>query len=185
MAGQSSLVVDPSQPRFGHELNVFRGRSRSMLVLLYGRPEPEPGESGLSDEARWWLQSLGVVPFRCSLARPPDPPRPAATDWRALLAELEGWPGQLERLEPHHWPARDPEPVVCEPFRPDSFCHGSLNAGFADGLLCSLPEVLPPGAFRLELGCRLATDRFHQVSLLYDAGQRLTAWELRRFQRPR
>ncbi len=184
-AGQSSLAVDPRQPRFGHEVNLFRGRARSMLVLLYARPEPEPEpEPGRAGASGWRLRSLGVVPFRCSLAPRPDPPRPPAGDWRAVLAEQEGWPGQLERLEPHHWPATDPEPLSCEPFRPDSFCCGSLNAGFADGLLCSLPEQLPPGAFRLEVGCRFDADHFHQVSLLHDAEQRLTAWELRRFRRP-
>ena len=41
-SGKSSLVLDSRQPRFGHEVNLFRGRSRSMLVLLYA-PAPAPG----------------------------------------------------------------------------------------------------------------------------------------------
>jgi hypothetical protein len=181
-AGQSSLMLDSRQPRFGHEVNLFRGRSRSMLVLLYA-PAPAPG---------WRLQSLGVVPFRCSLAAEPDPARPAASDWRALLAEQEGWPGELERLEPQRWPAADPEPQPCAPFHSRQFSgHGisadpsaCITAGFADGLICSLPEVLPQGAFALQVGCRLDADHFQQVSFHYDSQQRLTAWELRRFRRP-
>ncbi|MBC1261293.1 hypothetical protein FQK07_08395 [Synechococcus sp. BSF8S] len=178
-AGQSSLAVDGQQPRFGHEVNLFRGRSRSMLVLLYAPLAAAPG-----DPPGWRLQSLGVVPFRCGLAPEPDPPRPAASDWRALLAEQEGWPGELERLEPHRWPAADGEPQPCEPFHGSQFSSNDLTAGFADGLLCSLPEQLPEGAFALQVGCRLDADHFQQVSLTYDTKQRLTAWELRRFRRP-
>lgn len=37
--GQSSLVWDRHGRRFGHEINLFQGRSRSMLVLLL-----EPGD---------------------------------------------------------------------------------------------------------------------------------------------
>jgi len=139
----------------------------------------------------WRLQSLGVVPFRCSLAAEPDPARPAASDWWALLAEQEGWPGELERLEPQRWPAADPEPQPCDPFRSSQFGDGisadpgaCISAGFADGLICSLPEVVPQGAFALQVGCRLDADHFQQVSLHYDSRQRLTAWELRRFRRP-
>jgi hypothetical protein len=58
------------------------------------------------------------------------------------------------------------------------------TAGFVDGLVCSLPEHLPDGAFTLPVGCRLDADHFHLVSHRFDATQRLTAWELRRFHRP-
>lgn len=177
--GQSSLALDGTQPRFGHELNLFRGRSRSMLVLLYAPLAPAPAGGPL-----WQLQSLGVVPFRCTLAPEPDPPRPAASDWRALLAEQEGWPGELERLEPGHWPAADPQPRPCSPFHSTQFSGHDLSAGFADGLVCSVPETLPAGAFALQVGCRLDAEHFQQVSLHYDSQQQLTAWELRRFQSP-
>ncbi|MEO1002112.1 MAG: hypothetical protein AAFX65_03260 [Cyanobacteria bacterium J06638_7] len=178
-AGQSSLLVDPSQPRFGHELNFFTGRSRSMLVLLYA---PEGAAAGAPP--LWRLDALAAVAFRCSLSTPVDPARPAATDWRALLAEQEGWEGTLERLEPQRWPAEDPPPQPCDPFRADQFALHGRTAGFADGLLCSLPEQLPAGAFVLQVGCRLDPGRFHQLSLRYGADQRLAGWELRRFRRP-
>jgi hypothetical protein len=175
--GQSSLAVDPSQPRFGHEVNLFRGRSRSMLVLLYG-----PVGSG--ESLRWQLDAVGAVAFRCNLTSPVDPPRPEAGDWKSVLAQQEGWPGTLECLEPHVWPGEDPPPVPCAPFRVDDFALHERTAGFADGLLCSLPELLPGGAFVLQVGCRLDASHFQQVSLRFDAAQRLTAWELRRFRRP-
>ena len=170
-AGQSSLAVEASQRRFGHELNFFHGRARSMLVLLYEPFGP-----------LWRLQTLGVVPFRCSLAAVVDPERPPRGDVRQHLAELEGWPGQLDRLVPGQWPAEDPEPLASEPFHADSFLNGNLVAGFDDGLLCSLPDSLPAGAFQLQVGCRLREGCFDQVSLGYDGQQRLTGWERRRFQ---
>ena len=33
--GQSSLRLDLARGRFGHEINLFRGRSRSMLSLIH------------------------------------------------------------------------------------------------------------------------------------------------------
>lgn len=94
-AGQSSLAVDGQQPRFGHEVNMFWGRSRSMLVLLYAPLGSAPGES-----PGWRLQSLGVVPFRCGLAPEPDPPRPAASDWRALLGSRRAGPASWSGSSP-------------------------------------------------------------------------------------
>ncbi len=175
--GQSSLAVDPAQPRFGHELNLFHRRSRSMLVLLYA-----PLGSGAAQ--RWQLDAVAAVAFRCGLSTPADPARPAASDWRGLLAEQEGWPGSVERIEPHRWPAEDPSPRPCGAFRAADFALHEPTAGFVDGLVCSVPEQLPAGAFVLQAGCRLDPDTFHQVSLHFDTDQRLTAWELRRFRRP-
>lgn len=175
--GQSSLAVDPSQPRFGHELNVFHRRSRSMLVLLYA-------PLGSDEERRWQLDAVAAVAFRCTLSTPLDPARPVVSDWRQLLAEQEGWPGSVECLEPHRWPAEDPPPRPCAPFSAADFALHEPTAGFADGLVCSVPEQLPAGAFVLQAGCRLDPDTFHQVSLRFDTDQRLTVWELRRFRRP-
>ncbi len=175
--GQSSLVVDPSQPRFGHELNLFHGRSRSMLVLLYA-PQGSP------EALRWRLDAVAAVAFRCSLSSPVDPPRPPTSAWPERLAEQEGWPGTVERLVPHHWPAEDPPLQPCAPFRAADFALHERTAGFADGLVCSVPEQLPAGAFVLQVGCRLDPDTFHQVSVGFDGDQRLAAWELRRFRRP-
>ena len=58
--GQSSRGLDAERPRFGHEINLFCGRSRSMLVLLW---EPLDG--------CWRLQRVGAVGFRC--LNSPDP----------------------------------------------------------------------------------------------------------------
>lgn len=175
--GQSSLAVDPAQPRFGHEVNLFHRRSRSMLVLLYG-----PHGSG--EGQRWQLDAVAAVAFRCSLTSPADPQRPAAGDWDRLLAEQEGWPGSLERLEPHRWPAEHPPAEPCAPFQPAHFALHPCTAGFADGLVCSVPELLPAGSFVLQVGCRLDPHTFHQLSLRFGTDQRLAAWELRRFRRP-
>jgi hypothetical protein len=152
--GQSSLAVDPSQPRFGHEVNLFRSRSRSMLVLLYA---PE----GTGEALRWRLDAVGAVAFRCSLTTPADPPRPAADAWRPLLEEQEGWPGTLEVLTPGVWPDDVPTVEPCAPFRLDDFTLHERSAGFVDGLVCSLPDQLPGGAFLLQVGCRLDADHFN------------------------
>ena len=52
----------------------------------------------------------------------------------------------------------------------------------SDGLVFSVPEQVPEGAFQLQIGARLAADLFQQISILFDAEGRLTAWERRRFQ---
>lgn len=170
--GQSSLAVDDTQPRFGHEVNLFFGRSRSMLVLLWS-PEAGAGDP-------WRLDAVGAVAFRCTRSAIVDPPRPQRPV-ASLLADVEGWAGQLEALHPHRWPADDPAPVACGPFRPAEFARHPLTAAFADGLVCSVPEVLPAAAFRLEVGCRMAPDHFEQLSLVFDDERRLQAWERRRF----
>lgn len=46
-----------------------------------------------------------------------------------------------------------------------------------DGLLFSVPSVLPEGAFNLETGGRLAADLFQQISIRFDALGDLTSWE--------
>jgi len=172
--GQSSLVIDPAQPRWGHEINLFTGRSRSMLVLLWGRRDSAAGP-------RWRLDALGAVAFRDSLVDHPDPARPDPGSFQALLESQRGWSGSLETLLPHQWPA-DPPPVQpCAPFEPQDFALHPLTAAFADGLVCSVPEWLPQGAFVLQVGCRLAPERFDQISLRVDAEGRLSAWERRRF----
>lgn len=187
--GQSSLAVDPAQSRFGHELNLFQHgphwRSRSMLVLLWGRRDP-CAESPGDGSPTWQLDAVGAVPFRCSLsdaAEPPRPPRP----WQQQLAQQRGWPGLLERLEPGAWPSHDPQPQPCAPFDPGPFLQElpgggrPLVAGSVDGLVFAVPELLPAGAFRLEVGCRLAADRFDRISIAFGADQRLQAWERRIF----
>ena len=187
--GQSSLAVDPAQSRFGHELNLFLGgpewRSRSMLVLLWGRRDPSADTPGQGFPT-WRLDAVGAVPFRCGLSPAAEPPR-TQRPWQEVLAEQRGWPGQLEQLEPGSWPSFDPRPEPCEPFDPDLLAlerpGGGLPlvAGCVDGLVFAVPEVLPAAAFRLQVGCRLAADRFDLISIAFGDDQRLRAWERRRF----
>ncbi len=170
--GQSSLAVDAAQPRFGHEVNLFVSRSRSMLVLLWSP------QAGVGDP--WRLDAVAAVAFRCARRAPADPPRPRIPV-DALLDSLQGWSGRLETLHPRAWPADAPAAVPCDPFRIADFARHPLTAGFEDGLICSVPEVLPEGGFRLEVGCRMAPDHFQQLSLVFDAERRLQVWERRRF----
>jgi hypothetical protein len=194
--GQSSLRIDPEQPRWGHEINFFQGRSRSMLVLLWGRrdgdhqapiqtapgvqpPRPAGGAGG-----GWRLDSLAAVAFRCALSAPPDPPRAQLPVAQELLEQQRGWPGVQEVLVAGEWPADPPPAQPCGGFQPERFVQrGGLTAGFADGLVCSVPEWLPQGAFRLEVGCRVGAAMFQQLSLRIDAAGRLLQWQRRCFQR--
>jgi hypothetical protein len=187
--GQSSLAVDPQQSRFGHELNLFLHgpdwRSRSMLVLLWGRRDPSADTPG-QGSATWQLDAVGAVPFRCSLADAAEPPRPLRP-WQGLLAEQRCWSGLLERLDPGAWPSQERQPQPCDPFDPGLFLQElpggglPLVAGCVDGLVFAVPEQLPAGAFSLQVGCRLASDRFDLISIHFGADQRLQTWERRCF----
>ena len=86
--GQSSRQVDPTAERFGHEVNVFAGRARSMLVLLWGQ-HPSAERSG------WSLDAIGAVGFRCAHATQLDLARPQQSP-EDLLKDLEGWSGERE-----------------------------------------------------------------------------------------
>ncbi|SBO42488.1 hypothetical protein [Cyanobium sp. NIES-981] len=179
--GQSSLVVPPQAAgeaagaRFGHEINLFQGRSRTMLVALW-LPQPQAPAGARP----WRLDQLAVTPFRCSLAAM-DPARPAVEQPLQQLEQLQGWAGELERLEPGRWPERDQPGQACTPFDPADFASQTLTAGFADGLIVSLPEWLPQGAFRLEVGCLLGPQQFRRISVLFDATGQLEAWERRTY----
>jgi hypothetical protein len=191
--GQSSLAVDPEQGRFGHEVNLFyegpQGRSRSMLVLLWGRRDSDAGAAGAAGSAPWQLDAVGAVPFRCSLSAAAEPPRPLRP-WADLLAGQQGWPGVVERLQPHDWPSHDPPAEPCAPFDAALFLAGQPSgappqvAACVDGLVFAVPEQLPAGAFSLQVGCRLAADRFDLVSIHFGADQRLVCWERRHFRAP-
>jgi len=169
--GQSSLRLDAARGRFGHEINLFQGRSRSMLVLLW---EPRDGA--------WWLQAVGAVAFRCRDAADLEPERPTCGTPEALLEPLRGWSGQAESLRPQPGVmarASDPRPVV---FEPDQLLRHDCSAVMPDGLVFSAPERLPDSAFTLEIGARLAADRFQRVSIRFDADGGLLQWERSSFQ---
>ncbi|WP_043368577.1 hypothetical protein [Cyanobium sp. PCC 7001] len=180
--GQSSLQV-PEPPaaggaagsRFGHEINLFQGRSRTMLVALW-LPQP-----GAPQGARpWRLDQLAVTPFRCSLG-PQDPPRPAVDHPQEFLEPLSGWVGERERLQPGRWPEHDEPAEACETFEPAGFNAAGLAAGFADGLVACLPEWLPEAAFTLEVGALLEPHLFTRITLRFNAAGQLEAWERRRY----
>ena len=169
--GQSSLAFDPNAGRFGHEINLFCGRSRSMLVLIWE-----------SVDSRWRLQVVGAVAFRCCNAVDIEAERPRVGTPEALLEPLRGWSGTVERLRPApgiEAQATEPLPVV---FTPESLLCQPCSAVMPDGLVFSVPDQLPDCAFRLEIGGLLGSHLFQQVSILFDAQGRLTTWERRRFQ---
>lgn len=169
--GQSSRRLDADQPRFGHEINLFQGRSRSMLVLIWTRS---------SDQ--WLLKLAGAVGFRCHDADIQEPERPTCGTPNALLEPLRGWRGSMQRLTPTV--GVDAQPSAQEPlqFDPEQLLIHSCSVVMPDGLVFSVPEQLPRGEFRLEVGGLLGPDLFQQVSILFNPSGELTAWERRRFQ---
>ena len=169
--GQSSLVPDPDRRRFGHEINLFHGRTRSMLVLIW-----EPVGT------RWRLQLVGAVGFRCRRASEPVAERPEFSTAEAMLAPLLDWSGETETLRPKAGcigQVSAPQPTV---FVPDQFMRHEKTAVMEAGLIFSVPEYLPDGPFQLEIGGLLDVGLFQQLSIVFDANSRLTAWERRRFQ---
>ena len=167
--GQSSLEVPTDLPRFGHEINVFCGRSRSMLVLLW-KP----------DGSDWRLNAIGAVAFRCQLSEDKEQARPQPSSIEALLAPLEGCSGVIERFHPQ--PGLSGQPSAPEPigWDPQPFLQAEVRGAFADGLVCGVPERLPGAGFRLEVGC-LQPSRFQQLSIVFDDQRRLQCWERRLF----
>lgn len=169
--GQSSRRIDPDQSRFGHEINLFQGRSRSMLVLIWIRS---------SDQ--WLLQLVGAVGFRCSNAAKHEPERPTCGTPNALLDPLRGWKGSMQRLIPGVGVELQPSAPRSLQFDPEQLLIHPCSVVMADGLVFSVPEQLPRDDFRLEVGGLLGPELFQQVSILFNASGELTAWERRRFQ---
>ena len=167
--GQSSLEVAHDQPRFGHEINFFHGRSRSMLVLLW-----------MPDGSDWRLNTIGAVGFRCQQSAAVEPVRPTASSLDEVLTPLNGWGGVLERLSPHPGVMGTASAPLPQTWDPRPFQQAEVRGAFADGLVCGVPEFLPSGGFRLDVGCFQPT-RFQQLSIVFDAQQRLQCWERRCF----
>jgi hypothetical protein len=168
--GQSSLGLDPDRPRFGHEINLFCGRSRSMLVLLW---EPLDG--------RWRLQCVGAVGFRCLNSSDPEPDRPACGTPEALLAPLQGWSGERHTLRPQAGVDGQAEEAASLVFDPSQLLRNDCSAVIADGLVFSVPSEIPEQPFSLEIGGRLGAALFQQLSIHFDGSGELMAWERRRF----
>ena len=136
-----------------------------MLVLLW-KPEG----------SHWLLNAVGAVAFRCQLSEELEPARLQASSIEALLGPLDGWHGGMERFHPQPGlagRASEPQPVV---WNPQPFLQAERRGVFADGLVCGVPERLPSGRFRLDVGC-LQPRRFQQLSILFDAHRRLECWE--------
>ena len=164
--GQSSLALDQDCNRFGHEINLFRGRSRSMLVLIWEPNGP-----------LWSLQRVGAVAFRCRHALEPEGDRPKCGTPSDLLDALRGWNGTRYVFVPR--PGVDGQLNALQPvvFSPKFLLRNRCSAVVSDGLVFSVPDPLPDGAFQLEVGGLLAPDLYQQISILFNADGRLTAWE--------
>ena len=166
--GQSSLEVPTDLPRFGHEINFFCGRSRSMLVLLW-KP----------DGSEWRLNAIGAVAFRCQLSEEQEPARAPAQLDRSVAGAVAGLLWCDRTLPPQPGPGQPsvPEPISWDP---QPFLEAEVHGVFADGLVCGVPERLPGAGFRLEVGC-LQPSRFQQLSIVFDDQRRLQCWERRLF----
>lgn len=179
--GQSSLVVptqtggEAGRARFGHEINLFQGRSRTMLVALW-LPQPQAPAGARP----YRLDQLAVTAFRCNLGVI-DPERSPVENAPAQLQQLRGWPGETERLEPGSWPEQEEPGQPGAPLDPAEFMGPGLTAGFADGLITSLPEWLPEHDFQLNVGCMLVPDAFTRISVRFNDAGRLQAWERHRY----
>lgn len=168
--GQSSLVPDSDRRRFGHEINLFHDRSRSMLVLIW-----EPVGT------RWRLQLVGAVGFRCRKTSAPEPKRPVSMPPKAMLTSVEGWTSEAETFRPQ--PGCIGQVCAAQPsvFVPEQFMRHEQTAVMPAGLIFSVPEYLPDGPYQLEVGCLHTAGLFQQLSIVFDANGHLTSWERRRF----
>ena len=155
--GQSSLAWDRKRDRFGHEINLFRGRSRSMLVLIW-----QP------NGASWRLHRVGAVAFRCRHAVQAEGVRPTYEKLADLLDALRGWSGTRQVFVPTpgvDGQLDDPQPVVLSP---ELWFRNRCSAVLSDGLVFSVPDQLPEGAFQLEVGGLLAPDLFQHISIVFN-----------------
>ena len=170
-AGQSSLEMDGSAGRAGHEVNFFSSRSRSMIIALYHR----------QDDLSMILQSVAATPFRCQRACP-DPVRDNPESQRDLFQAVAGWPGVEQELQPGKWPDQAPQHKRIPVFDARTFQKYDADGFFQDNLLCNLPDSLPQGPFELNFGCLLSPQRFVHLMIEYDEKHQLSRWVERRYQ---
>ncbi len=170
-AGQSSLDMDASSGRAGHEVNFFTSRSRSMLVALYQREE---GHSMI-------LDSIAATAFRCQRTTA-DPVRDVTETKHQLFQTITGWPGMEQELRPGQWPEYTPPSLPIAAFAASSFLKHEVNGYFADKITCSLPAHLPQGPFDLNFGCLITPNSFVHLMIEYDQAHQLTRWVERRYQ---
>jgi hypothetical protein len=170
-AGQSSLEMDGSVGRAGHEVNFFTCRSRSMLIALYQRREDQSIV----------LQSIAATPFRCKRALV-DPVRDKPDSLHDIFQTITGWPGIEQELRPGQWPKNPSLGHAIAAFDARNFQKYDVNGYFLDNLLCSLPECLPHGRFDLNFGCLLSPKSFVHLIIGYDETHQLVSWVERRYQ---
>jgi len=170
-AGQSSLEMDGSLSRAGHEVNFFTSRSRSMLIALY---------QGQADRSMI-LNSIAATPFRCQRAAI-DPVRERPESRQALLQTVTGWPGLEQELRPGKWPEHPTKDLAIAGFDPAEFDIHDVNGFFVDNLICSLPSCLPGGPFSLNFGCLLNAGSFVHLIIECDGQHQLVRWVERRYQ---
>ena len=120
-AGQSSLEMDGSVGRAGHEVNFFTSRSRSMLIALYQR----------QDDQTMVLQSIAATSFRCQRTQV-DPVRKKTIPQHDFLQTIAGWPGVEQVLRPGKWPKQTPVGRRIADFDATSFQKHDVNGYFDD-----------------------------------------------------
>lgn len=170
-AGQSSLEMDGSVGRAGHEVNFFTCRSRSMLIALYQRQEDQT----------MILESIASTPFRCKRAAV-DPVRDQPASYHDIFQVITGWPGVEQELRPGQWPEHTPPDLPIADFDIRAFQKYEVKGFFEDNLLCNLPASLPQGPFDLNFGCLLSPTNFVHLIIEYDEMHHLTRWVERRYQ---
>jgi len=117
-----------------------------------------------------------VVPFRCTLAPEPGPlPGLRASDGRALLAEVEGWPGELGAPgAPALALTRPQAAALRNPFRSRQFWQRPLRRLRRWAGLLRCRRRWREGLLPCRVGCRLDGGHCNQVSSHYASQRRLT-----------
>ena len=98
-----------------------------------------------------------------------------------MLATLEGWSSLAETFQPQPGCIGRVSSLQPSAFVPEHFMRHERTAAMPGGLIFSVPEYLPDGAYQLEIGCLHTVELFQQLSIVFDANGHLTAWERRRF----
>ena len=130
---------------------------------------------------RWRLQLVGAVDFRCRKTSLAEQERPASTPPEAMLATLKGCSSMAETFQPQPGCIGRVSSLQPSAFVPEHFMRHERTATMPAGLIFSVPEYLPDGAYQLEIGCLHTVELFQQLSIMFDANGHLTAWERRRF----
>ena len=116
-------------------------------------------------DGHWCLQTVGAVAFRCHQSTEVEQSRPVPDSVQELLEPLTGWRGTVEQLRPQAGTAGRVRWLGSTVFAPEQLLRSSCSAVMPDGLVFSVPEVLPEGAFQLEIGGLLSAESFQQITI--------------------